>query len=102
MSEDPAPLTNAERQARHRAKQATKAGKPIVRFQAKPDRRTRPQRWADAVAELTGLQADYGTWLDTMPDNLHDTPTGQALQAIAELDLADLAAITPPRGFGRD
>jgi hypothetical protein len=28
--------------------------------------------------------------------------TGEALQAIVDLDLAELASIEPPRGFGRD
>jgi len=29
-------------------------------------------------------------------------PNGDALQAILELDLDEIAAIEPPRGFGRD
>jgi hypothetical protein len=34
--------------------------------------------------------------------SLQDTATAEALQAICDLDLADLQAIDPPRGFGRD
>jgi hypothetical protein len=30
------------------------------------------------------------------------TATGEALQAILDFDLDELAAIEPPRGFGRD
>jgi hypothetical protein len=37
-----------------------------------------------------------------LPEGLLDTPTGEALQAIVDLDLDELAAIEPPRGFGRD
>jgi hypothetical protein len=37
-----------------------------------------------------------------LPDNLQESATAQALQAIDELDLDELAAIEPPRGFGRD
>ena len=37
-----------------------------------------------------------------LPDNLRDSATAEALQAICELDLTDLLAIEPPRGFGRD
>jgi len=37
-----------------------------------------------------------------MPEATHDSPTGEALQAIAELDLGEIIAIEPPRGFGRD
>jgi len=29
-------------------------------------------------------------------------PTGEALQAIVDLDLEELLAIQPPRGYGRD
>ena len=31
-----------------------------------------------------------------------NSATGEALQAIVELDLDEIAAIDPPRGFGRD
>ena len=65
-------------------------------------RRSRPQRWDDAVAELLALQAEYTTWFDALPDGLRDTATAEALRAIAELDLTELQAINPPRGFGRD
>jgi hypothetical protein len=33
---------------------------------------------------------------------LRDSSTGEALQAIVDLDLDELASIEPPRGFGRD
>jgi hypothetical protein len=48
------------------------------------------------------LQAEYATWLESLPANLHDSATAVALQAIVELDLGELQAIEPPRGFGRD
>jgi len=50
-----AALTVAERQARYRA--AWQAGTPAVRYRKPGDRRSRPQRWKDAVAELVELQA---------------------------------------------
>jgi hypothetical protein len=37
-----------------------------------------------------------------MPEALRDGATGEALQAIVDLDLDELVAIEPPRGFGRD
>ena len=39
-----------------------------------------------------------------MPDHLRDTPTGQALEAIVELDLEAMETIQlpKPKGFGRD
>ena len=94
------PLTNAERQARHRAARA--ASRPVNHYRPAADRHSRAQRWRDAVAVLIALQAEYRTWLEALPDNLQDSATAQALQAIDELDLDELQAIEPPRGFGRD
>jgi hypothetical protein len=48
------------------------------------------------------LQAAYTAWLDALPEAWRDGATGQALQAIVDLDLDDIVAIEPPRGFGRD
>ncbi len=50
-------LSNAERQARYRARQAEQTGS-VIRYRRPADRRTRPQRWHAAVAELLALQAD--------------------------------------------
>jgi len=94
------PMTDAERQARHRAAQA--ADKPITRIPYPTDRRSRVQRWRDAVAELATIQAHYAAWLDALPPSLQDGATAEALQAICELDLSELQAVEPPRGFGRD
>jgi hypothetical protein len=66
------------------------------------DRRSRPQRWRNAVLELLELQAEYTKWLAALPDSLSDSPTAEALEAIADLDLTELADIEPPRGYGRD
>jgi len=93
-------MTDAERQARYRAARA--AGAPVTRTPRPAEHRGKARRWQDAVAQLTDLQADYSAWLDSLPDNLRGTATADALQAICDLDLADLQAIIPPRGFGRD
>ena len=92
-------LTGAERQALYRARHA-KA--PIVRYRRPADRRSRSQRWHDAVAELVALQVEYATWFEALPEAIRDSATGEALQAIIDLDLDELTAIEPPRGFGRD
>jgi hypothetical protein len=94
------PMTDAERQARHRAAQA--AGKPASRIRSPADRRSRIQRWRDAVAELTTVQAQCAAWLEALPTSLHDGATAEALQEICDLDLSELQAVEPPRGFGRD
>jgi hypothetical protein len=93
-------MTDAERQARYRAARA--AGAPVMRTHRPADRRSRARRWHDAVAELTELQAQYAAWLEALPVNQQDGTLADALQAISDLDLAELQAINPPRGFGRD
>jgi hypothetical protein len=100
--EDVAPLTNAERQARYRQRHQTAHAPATVVSLNPPDRRSRPQRWRDAVAELLALQSAYADWLDALPDALQGTATDEALQAIADLDLETLAMVEPPRGYGRD
>jgi hypothetical protein len=105
MKSGPKPLlgttmTHAERQARYRANHAECT--PKVRYRRPADNRSRPQRWRDAVAELIELQSEYQEWLDALPANLANSATADTLQVICELDLADLANVEPPRGFGRD
>ena len=101
-------LTGAERQARYRARQAADASTPARQRRrpypgATPIRQcSRPQRWHAAVGELVALQEEYGAWLDALPEATHDGATGEALQAIVDLDLTEILAIEPPRGFGRD
>ena len=62
----------------------------------------RARRWHDTVATLTESQAQYVAWRDALPANLQDSALADALQAICDLDLTELQAIDPPRGFGRD
>lgn len=95
-------LSNAERQARYRARRQSEQPISRLRYRRTADRRSRTQRWNDAVAELLTLQAEYTAWCDALPDRLRDTAAAEALQAIADLDLEELAAIVPPRGYGRD
>jgi hypothetical protein len=94
------PLTDAERQARHRA--ARTADAPVSRTRRPTDHRGRARRWHDAVSELTEAQTQYATWLEALPTNLQDSALAAALQAICDLALAELQAVDPPRGFGRD
>ncbi len=94
------PMTDAERQARHRA--ACAASAPVIRKRRPADHRSRARRWHDTIAELADLQAQYVAWRDALPTNLQDSALAAALQAICDIDLAELQAIDPPRGFGRD
>jgi hypothetical protein len=93
-------MTDAERQARYRAARA--AGKPVIRVRRPLDHRGRARRWTDYVTGLVEAQLEFAAWLDSLPDNLRDSPLAEALQAICDLDLSELQAIVPPRGFGRD
>jgi uncharacterized protein (DUF3820 family) len=62
----------------------------------------RPTRWAAAVAALVDLQEEYRAWLENLPQNLESSKLADKLQIIIELDLEELQAIDPPRGYGRD
>jgi hypothetical protein len=95
-------LSNAERQARWRAKHPAPAPSVVIRARRPVDRRSRIQRWRDATGELVDIQADCAAWLDALPESLRETATAEALQAIVDLDLEALTAIEPPRGYGRD
>ena len=95
-------LVGAERQARYRQRQANNRTAPTRRLPRPIRRASRLQQWHGAVATLLKLQAEYAAWLDALPEALGDGATGEALQAIVDLDLDELASIEPPRGFGRD
>ena len=93
-------MTDAERQARYRAARA--ADTSIIRSRRPGDHRSRARRWTDHVTGLVKEQVEFMAWLDSLPENLQDSATAEALRAICELDLSELQAIVPPRGFGRD
>jgi hypothetical protein len=70
----------------------------VIQYRRADDRRSRARRWGDAVAVLVALQDEYAAWLDALSETLRDSATGEALQAIVELDLDELTAAVPPRG----
>ena len=78
------------------------AAAPDDSHTARADRRSRPQRWQDAVRTLVDLRDEYRDWLDHLPEALRDSALGYKLEAICDLDLDDLESIDPPRGYGRD
>jgi hypothetical protein len=55
---------------------------PKVRYKRPGDRRSRPQRWRDAVVELVGLQGGYQAWLDAPPPSLAESAMADARRAI--------------------
>ena len=94
----PLALTNAERQRRYRERRA--AGVPVEPA-PRPRPKTRPVRWAAALAELRTLQAEYEAWRDQLPDNLAGSRTSELLDEVCDVDL-EAVDVELPRGFGRD
>jgi hypothetical protein len=66
------------------------------------DRRSRADRWQNAVAELRELQEEYQSWLDNLPENLQASALAEKLEAITGIDLSELENADFPLGFGRD
>ena len=61
-------MSNAERQARYRARRAAAMSPVATRPRRASDRRSRPRRWRDAIDELLALQATYADWLAALPE----------------------------------
>ena len=102
MPEGSAALSNAERQARHRAKILAVQPRLAIKRPAAAARRSRSKRWNDALAEMTAVQAECAAWFEALPENLRDSATAEALQEMIDLDLDAIAAVQPPLGYGRD
>ena len=86
-------MSNAERQRRYRERR--KAQEPVVRYHRPPDRRSRPERWQDAVRTLREIQDEYREWLDKLPDSLRGSALGHKLAAICKLDLDKYDVVAP-------
>jgi hypothetical protein len=97
-------LTGAERQARYRRRpgQTQEQGPAQAMPRRLPRGPSLSRRWNDTVAGLVALRGEYARWLEALPEATRDTATGEALQAMVDLDLEEIIAIQPPRGFGRD
>ncbi len=95
-------LSDAERAARYRERQ--KAGKPAVRYRRPADRRSRSERWADAVQALVDMLDDYELWRDNLPPSLAESATAERIDAVLELRelVEQLQDAQLPKGFGRD
>ena len=73
-----APLSNAERQARYRARRKASNAGPTIRYRRPADRRSRTRRWHDAVAQLLALHEERTAWAEALPEVLRETATGEA------------------------
>jgi hypothetical protein len=81
---------------------ASTRGAPDVHARRSKNRRSVFQRWQAAVNELVVMQSECDERLQNLPESLQESATAEALQAICDLNLDELQAIEPPRGFGRD
>ena len=79
-------------------------GEAAVRYRRAVDRRSRPQRWADAVQTLADLLDQFQEWRDNLPSSLENSATAEALDAVLDLRgyVEQLQAVELPKGFGRD
>ena len=102
MPEGSVALSNAERQARHRAKRLAVQPSLTIKRPAAAARPSRSKRWNDALAEMSAVQAECAAWFEALPESLRDSATASALQDMIDLDLDAIAAVQPPRGYGRD
>lgn len=106
----------------------------------KPKRQSRADRWSEALTELeqaasavesamddasaalstlAELKQEYEDWYENTPDSLKQSPLGEKLEAITQLDvpeewehstsvedmrqlISDLEGVDHPLGFGRD
>jgi hypothetical protein len=96
-------LTSAERQRAYISR--LKAGIPTAPKPRRPiDRRSKPKRWDDAVADLLDLLDAFQEARDNLPEALAETAYVEKLDAILELrELVEtLADADLPKGFGRD
>jgi len=80
MPEGSAALSNAERQARHRAKQLAVQPPLTIKRAAVATRRSRSKRWNGALAEMMAIQAECAAWFEALPESLRDSVTAAALQ----------------------
>ena len=95
-------LTNAERQARYRARRLAPQPPLAVKRPRVVARRSRSKRWNDALAEMTAVQSECAAWFGALPESLRDSATAEALQEMMDLDLDAISVVQPPRGYGRD
>lgn len=96
----------AARQKAFRARQAARLAGLQPTVSKKPQRPpSRPTRLTTLTNGVQLLQAEYESWLESLPDSITDGNTAERLrEAIDQLQAAAdiLEAIELPRGFGRD
>ena len=95
-------LSNAERQARYRARQQVEAATAVTRPRRPTDDAVAPSVGVTPSAHYLRCRLRTAEWFAALPDGLQGRATADALEAIVDLDLTPLADVEPPRGYGRD
>src|SRR5664279_1775761 len=54
----------------------------VVRYRRPADRRSRPERWADAVQTLADMLDQFQEWRDNLPSSLEGSATAEALDVV--------------------
>ena len=99
-------MSVAERSAAYRARRKTDAeaaGKATVvriRYRRPADKRSKPQRWQDAVQTLADLLDGYQDWRDSLPASLADSAIADRLDEL--LTLRDRSTSSPRPSCPRD
>jgi len=79
-------------------------------------RKSRAERWVEAASEavqalntLMEIREEFQSWYDNLPENLQQSPVGEKLEAILNIDLDGALSAAEeaenadvPLGFGRD
>jgi hypothetical protein len=74
-----------------------------VRYRRPADRRTKPQRWTDAVETLLDVLDRYRAWRNNLPAELADSALAEQLDAVLELRerVKQLEAAVLPKDLGQ-
>jgi hypothetical protein len=99
-------MAPAERQRKYRERRAAELAKRVVvlKYLPRPDRRSRAQKWDDAVNDLTNILDAMQKWRAKLLS--HDAHASVAVRLDAVLDLRPsveaLRGVVLPKGWGRD
>src|SRR5438270_13885947 len=99
----PAERSAAYNRARRKVTAAAAPTKPpvVVRYRRPADRRSRPERCADAVQTLADMLDRFQEWRENFPSSLVASPTSERSVTVMELcgDVGDPQTVQPAKSF---
>lgn len=93
-----AALSNAERQARPRAKMMALQPPLAIKRSMLGARRCRSKRWNDALAEMVAVQSECDAWFDALSESLRDSANGEQASRPCRPDHPSLTVVHPMVG----